>query len=161
MPQLRQASLRQSQADRANGRSGTYRRPHNPAAVWKLQARNCSIGWWNKDGSRNLLTCINEVAAGRPSVARYQPSDTGSGAVKDILFHVDSYPDPTPVAAIDQAVRFAATLGSGITALAVQVDFKPPGNWLAERLVNLSARRALPTARQHWRPFRRRPRQSV
>jgi nucleotide-binding universal stress UspA family protein len=59
--------------------------------------------------------------------------------VKDILFHVDSYPDPTPVAAIDQAVRFAATLGSGITALAVQVDFKPPGNWLAERLVNLSA----------------------
>jgi nucleotide-binding universal stress UspA family protein len=59
--------------------------------------------------------------------------------VKDILFHFDSYPDPTPVAAIDQAVRFAATLGSGITALAVQVDFKPPGNWLAERLVNLSA----------------------
>lgn len=59
--------------------------------------------------------------------------------MKDILFHVDSYPDPTPVAAIDQAVRFAATLGSGITALAVQVDFKPPGNWLAERLVNLSA----------------------
>jgi nucleotide-binding universal stress UspA family protein len=58
--------------------------------------------------------------------------------VKDILFHFDSYPDPTPAAAIDQAVRFAATLGSGITALAVQVDFKPPGNWLAERLVNLS-----------------------
>lgn len=58
--------------------------------------------------------------------------------MKDILFHVDSYPDPTPVAAVDQAVRFAATLGSGITALAVQVDFKPPGNWLAERLVNLS-----------------------
>ena len=59
--------------------------------------------------------------------------------MKDILFHFDSYPDPTPAAAIDQAVRFAATLGSGITALAVQVDFKPPGNWLAERLVNLSA----------------------
>ena len=58
--------------------------------------------------------------------------------MKDILFHFDSYPDPTPVAAIDQAVRFAATLGSGITALAVQVDFKPPGNWLAEHLVNLS-----------------------
>lgn len=58
--------------------------------------------------------------------------------MKDILFHFDSYPDPTPAAAIDQAVRFAATLGSGITALAVQVDFKPPGNWLAERLVNLS-----------------------
>lgn len=59
--------------------------------------------------------------------------------MKDILFHIDSYPDPTPVAAIDQAVRFAATLGSGITALAVQVDFKPPSNWLAERLVNLSS----------------------
>ena len=58
--------------------------------------------------------------------------------MKDILFHFDSYPDPTPIEAIDQAVRFARVLGAEITALAVQVDFKPPGNWLAERLVNLS-----------------------
>ena len=58
--------------------------------------------------------------------------------MKDILFHFDSYPDPTPAAAIEQAVAFAAVLGAEITALAVQVDFKPPGNWLAERLVNLS-----------------------
>jgi hypothetical protein len=58
--------------------------------------------------------------------------------MKDILFHFDSYPDPTPIEAIDQAVRFARVFGAEITALAVQVDFKPPGNWLAERLVNLS-----------------------
>jgi len=58
--------------------------------------------------------------------------------MKDILFHFDSYPDPTPAAAIEQVVAFAAVLGAEITALAVQVDFKPPGNWLAERLVHLS-----------------------
>lgn len=58
--------------------------------------------------------------------------------MKDILFHFDSYPEPTPVAAIDQAVRFAAMFGAEITGLAVQVDFNAPGNWLAERLVNLS-----------------------
>ncbi len=58
--------------------------------------------------------------------------------MKDILLHFDSYPDPTPSEAIDQAVQFAAALDAELTALAVQVDFKPPGNWLAERLVNLS-----------------------
>lgn len=58
--------------------------------------------------------------------------------MRDLLFHFDSYPDPTPTEAIDQAVQFAALLGAEITALAVQASFKPPGNWLAERLINLS-----------------------
>lgn len=58
--------------------------------------------------------------------------------MRDLLFHFDSYPDPTPTEAIDQAVQFAALLGAEITAFAVQASFKPPGNWLAERLINLS-----------------------
>lgn len=58
--------------------------------------------------------------------------------MRDLLFHFDSYPDPTPTEAIDQAVQFAALLGAEITALAVQASLKPPGNWLAERLINLS-----------------------
>ncbi len=63
--------------------------------------------------------------------------------MRDILFHFDSYPDPTPVEAIDQAVHFAGMLGAEITALAVQIHFKPSGNWLAERLINLSGLCAL------------------
>jgi nucleotide-binding universal stress UspA family protein len=58
--------------------------------------------------------------------------------MRDILFHFDSYPDPTSDEAIDQAVKFAAALGAEITALVVQVDIRPPNNRLAERLINLS-----------------------
>lgn len=58
--------------------------------------------------------------------------------MKDILLHIDSYPEPTPVAAIDQAVRFAAAAGGSLTALAVQVDLRAPNNWLADRVLNLS-----------------------
>lgn len=58
--------------------------------------------------------------------------------MKDILFHIDSYPDPTPAEAINQAVGFAAAVGGSLTALAVQVNLSAPSNWLADRLVNLS-----------------------
>lgn len=58
--------------------------------------------------------------------------------MKDILLHFDSYPDPTPSEAIDQAVQFASALNAELTTLAVQVAFKAPGNWLAERLININ-----------------------
>lgn len=58
--------------------------------------------------------------------------------MKDILFHIDSYPEPTPAEAIDQAVGFAAAVGGSLTALAVQVNLSAPSNWLADRLINLS-----------------------
>ncbi|MEW6019839.1 MAG: universal stress protein [Pseudomonadota bacterium] len=57
--------------------------------------------------------------------------------MKDILLHIDSYPEATPPEAIDQAVRFAGAVGARLTALAVQVDLQAPGNWLADRLINL------------------------
>jgi nucleotide-binding universal stress UspA family protein len=59
--------------------------------------------------------------------------------VKDILLQITSYPDPTSSEAIDQAVQFARFYQASLSALAVQVEFKAPGNWLAERLINLSA----------------------
>lgn len=57
---------------------------------------------------------------------------------RDILLHIDSYPDATSPEAIDQAVRFAAAAGGALTALAVQVDLQEPSNYLASRLINLS-----------------------
>jgi nucleotide-binding universal stress UspA family protein len=59
--------------------------------------------------------------------------------MKDVLLHINSYPDPTPPEAIDQAVRFAAATSAGLTALAVQVDLKTSSNWLADQVVSLSA----------------------
>lgn len=59
-------------------------------------------------------------------------------ALKDILFHVDTYPEPTRPEAIDQAVAFAVAFDSRVTALAVQIDLGNPSNWLADRLIGLS-----------------------
>lgn len=58
--------------------------------------------------------------------------------LKDILLYIDSYPEPTPAEAIEQAVHFAAAAGGTLSALAVQVDLQTPSNWLADRLINLS-----------------------
>ena len=60
-------------------------------------------------------------------------------AVKDILLQITSYPEPTSSEAIDQAVQFARFFQASLSALAVQVEFRAPSNWLAERLINLSA----------------------
>jgi nucleotide-binding universal stress UspA family protein len=56
---------------------------------------------------------------------------------RDLLLHIDSYPDPTPEPAIDAAVRLAARLGSAITALAVQVAIPLRTNRIADLLVHL------------------------
>jgi nucleotide-binding universal stress UspA family protein len=59
-------------------------------------------------------------------------------ALSDILLHIDSYPEPTPPAAIDQAVQLAGWLGGRLTALAVQVDIPLKSNRLADYLIGLS-----------------------
>lgn len=59
--------------------------------------------------------------------------------LQDILLQVDSYPDPTPSAAIDDAIRFAAMVGGKLTLLAVRVDIPLRSNVLADRLIGLSA----------------------
>jgi nucleotide-binding universal stress UspA family protein len=58
--------------------------------------------------------------------------------MRDILLHVDTYAEPSPPGAIEQAVAFAHALGCQISALATHIDFRVPQNWLAERLLNIS-----------------------
>lgn len=59
-------------------------------------------------------------------------------ALDDILLHIDSYPDPTPDAAIDEAVAIAAKLGGRISAQAYAVQIPLHSNAIADRLVGLS-----------------------
>lgn len=59
-------------------------------------------------------------------------------ALEDILLNIDSYPDPTPDAAIEEAVGLAAKLGGRISAQAFAVRIPLHSNALADRLVGLS-----------------------
>jgi nucleotide-binding universal stress UspA family protein len=59
-------------------------------------------------------------------------------SVKDILLHLDSYPDPTPFEAMDWTISFAGLLQARLTALAVRVRFPVQSNKLADYLVGLS-----------------------
>ena len=56
----------------------------------------------------------------------------------DLLLQIDTYAEPTPPAAIDQAVAFARICGGRISALAAHIDIRVPDNWLAEKLLNVS-----------------------
>lgn len=57
--------------------------------------------------------------------------------LNDILLHIDTYPDPTPPEAIEDAVRFASLVGGRISALAVGVRFPVPSNRIADYLIGL------------------------
>lgn len=57
---------------------------------------------------------------------------------KDILFHIDSYPEPTSEAAIDQVVEFVALLKGRVTALALAVRIPLHSNRLANYLLKLT-----------------------
>lgn len=59
-------------------------------------------------------------------------------SMRDILLQLDSYPEATPLEAIDQAARFTAAVGGVLSALAVEVDVRAPSNRLADRLIGLS-----------------------
>jgi len=56
-------------------------------------------------------------------------------AIRDILLTLPSYPEPTPVSAIEDAVSFASSLGCHITAIACEVHVQVPGNFLSSALV--------------------------
>jgi nucleotide-binding universal stress UspA family protein len=58
--------------------------------------------------------------------------------LKDILLHIDCYPEPTAPEAIEQAIQFTSVIGGTLSALAVQIHLPAPSNWLAERLIHLS-----------------------
>lgn len=57
-------------------------------------------------------------------------------AFKDALLQFSSYPEPTPVAAIEQAVGFTAVLGAHVSALTFNIEIPRTGNALANALLN-------------------------
>jgi nucleotide-binding universal stress UspA family protein len=58
-------------------------------------------------------------------------------AFKDFLLHLTSYPDPTPVAAVEQAVNIAQAMGAHLSALACEIVIRVPGTVLAPALINV------------------------
>lgn len=57
---------------------------------------------------------------------------------RDVLVHIDTYPDPTSSKAIEQAVQFTAALGGVLSALAIEVMIEAPKNRLADYVIGLS-----------------------
>jgi hypothetical protein len=60
-------------------------------------------------------------------------------AFKDILLALTTYPEPTPVSAVDEAIAFAVAVGARASAIACEVKFRVPGNVLGGVLLDVPA----------------------
>ena len=60
-------------------------------------------------------------------------------AIKDILLALTTWPEPTPISAVDEAIAFAVALEAGISAIACEVTMPPTGNKLADVLFDIPA----------------------
>ena len=60
-------------------------------------------------------------------------------AFKDILLALTTYPDPTPVSAVDEPVAFAVAVGARISAIACEINFRVPPNILGGALLDVPA----------------------
>jgi nucleotide-binding universal stress UspA family protein len=58
-------------------------------------------------------------------------------AFKDILVALTSYPEPTPVSVVEDAVSVAATLGAHIAALSCEMHVQLPGHFISGATVGL------------------------
>jgi nucleotide-binding universal stress UspA family protein len=58
---------------------------------------------------------------------------------KDLLLALTSYPEPTPVSAVDDAIDVAVALGAKISAIACEVKMKAPGSLLAGAFLDIPA----------------------
>ena len=58
---------------------------------------------------------------------------------KDILVALASYPQPTPISAVEEAVDLAVALGGRISAIACEVKIKAPGGPLVNFLLDVPA----------------------
>ena len=58
-------------------------------------------------------------------------------AFKDILLTLTSYPEPTPVSVLEDAVSIAATLGAHLAAVSCEVHVQVPGHFLSGSIANL------------------------
>jgi nucleotide-binding universal stress UspA family protein len=60
-------------------------------------------------------------------------------AIKDILLALTTWPEPTPISAVDEAIAFAVALEARISAIACEVRMPPTGNKLADVLFDFPA----------------------
>lgn len=58
-------------------------------------------------------------------------------AFKDILLTLTSYPEPTPVSVLEDAVSIAAALGAHLAAVSCEVHVQLPGNFLSGSVANI------------------------
>ncbi len=56
-------------------------------------------------------------------------------AFKDILVALTSYPEPTPVSVVDDAVSVAVALGAHLAALSFEARVQVPGHFISNSLV--------------------------
>jgi len=60
-----------------------------------------------------------------------------SMAFRDILVALTSYPEPTPVSAVEDAVSVASLLGAHIAALSCEIHVEVPGHFISGAVVGL------------------------
>ena len=58
-------------------------------------------------------------------------------AFKDILLTLTSYPEPTPVSVLEDAVSIAATIGAHLAAVSCEVHVQLPGHFLSGSVANI------------------------
>lgn len=58
-------------------------------------------------------------------------------AFKDILLTLTSYPEPTPVSVVEDAISVAAVLGAHIAALSCEMHVQVPGHFISGSVVGL------------------------
>lgn len=58
-------------------------------------------------------------------------------AIRDILLALTSYPEPTPVSVVEDAISFASSLGCHVAAIACETHVQVPGTFLSSSLVNV------------------------
>ena len=58
-------------------------------------------------------------------------------AFKDVLLTLTSYPEPTPVSIVNDAVSIAAALGAHLAAISCEVHVEVPGSFLAKAIIDI------------------------
>ncbi len=58
-------------------------------------------------------------------------------AFKDILVALTSYPEPSPISVVDDAVSIAAVFGAHLAALSCETHVKVPGHFLSGSVANI------------------------
>src|SRR3954451_12793555 len=58
--------------------------------------------------------------------------------IKDVLLTLTSYPEPSPVTVIEDAVSFASSFGAHIAAIACEAHVEVPGSFLSGSLLDVA-----------------------